>query len=638
MPLSDFTIKEELGKGAFGSVYLVKRNIDGQEYAMKRVKIIQLDEKEKENALNEIRILASLNHKNIIGYNEAFFDEITRTLNIVMEYANDGDLSKKIKYNLKNGLIFREDVIWDYLIQILEGINYLHENKIMHRDLKSANLFLMKDGTIKIGDLNVSKIAEMGIAYTQIGTPYYASPEIWMDKSYDYKSDIWSIGCIIYELCMLLPPFRGTSINNLSKNIQKGVYQPINNFYSEDLKKIVSMMLVLKPEKRPSSSQLLKSDIILRHIKKEYGSNKSFLNEEKAYLIKTIKMPKNLREINRKLPMKRYKKNQREEMLMNDEYETMKGFLKENENKGIKYNNENEGRIIHKNSHPQPYELYNKKHQGLQNNNRQYAIFDKKNIKNEGNKKNKNIKKDNQVMININKNNPNAIYYPRTPNLATPNYNKYHDYNMNVNIENNNKHNLRKGNIKKTRPKTGSNVINNDSLNKKNKVNKVNLNININNNNNKKPTRAVSSTPANRRAYINKNNNMKQHNNNINRPSTGNPNNKYNQRMINNNPYSNHYINVNRNYHQHNLNNDFNIINEKNIPYKQNNKKKNVIIEKMNYYPSKHNNNIYGYNKHQLIKGKNDKKQEYENERYKNVINRNNKYNYRDYVKKGNNK
>ncbi len=632
MPLSDFTIKEELGKGAFGSVYLVKRNIDGQEYAMKRVKIIQLDEKEKENALNEIRILASLNHKNIIGYNEAFFDEITRTLNIVMEYADDGDLSKKIKYNLKNGLIFREDVIWDYLIQILEGINYLHENKIMHRDLKSANLFLMKDGTIKIGDLNVSKISEMGIAYTQIGTPYYASPEIWMDKSYDYKSDIWSIGCIIYELCMLLPPFRGTSIKNLSKNIQKGVYQPINNFYSDDLKKIVSMILVLNPEKRPSSSQLLKSDIVLRHIKKDYGSNKNFLNEEKAYLIKTIKMPKNLREINRKLPMKRYKKNQREEMLMNDEYETMKGFLKEKKERDIikGFNNENEGRILHKNSHPQAHDVYNNKNHGLQNNNRQYAIFDIKNNKNEGNKKHKNIKKDNQVMI---KGNQYEGYYPRTPNLATPNYNKYHNYNININIENNNKHNPRKGNIKKTRPKTGSNIINNNSMNKKNKVNKVNLNLNVNNNN-KKPTRAVSSNPANRRAYIYNKNNMKHNPNSVNKSSIGNSNNKYNQRMNNINPYSNNYINVNRNYYQHNLNNDFNIINEKNIPYnkKQNNKKQKVIIEKMNYKPSKQNNNIY-YNKHPLNKGKNDKKYEHEKERYKNNI-----YNYRDNIKKGNNK
>ena len=632
MPLSDFTIKEELGKGAFGSVYLVKRNIDGQEYAMKRVKIIQLDEKEKENALNEIRILASLNHKNIIGYNEAFFDEITRTLNIVMEYADDGDLSKKIKYNLKNGLIFREDVIWDYLIQILEGINYLHENKIMHRDLKSANLFLMKDGTIKIGDLNVSKISEMGIAYTQIGTPYYASPEIWMDKSYDYKSDIWSIGCIIYELCMLLPPFRGTSIKNLSKNIQKGVYQPINNFYSDDLKKIVSMILVLNPEKRPSSSQLLKSDIVLRHIKKDYGSNKNFLNEEKAYLIKTIKMPKNLREINRKLPMKRYKKNQREEMLMNDEYETMKGFLKEKKERDIikGFNNENEGRILHKNSHPQAHDVYNNKNHGLQNNNRQYAIFDIKNNKNEGSKKHKNIKKDNQVMI---KGNQYEGYYPRTPNLATPNYNKYHNYNININIENNNKHNPRKGNIKKTRPKTGSNIINNNSMNKKNKVNKVNLNLNVNNNN-KKPTRAVSSNPANRRAYIYNKNNMKHNPNSVNKSSIGNSNNKYNQRMNNINPYSNNYINVNRNYYQHNLNNDFNIINEKNIPYNknQNNKKQKVIIEKMNYKPSKQNNNIY-YNKHPLNKGKNDKKYEHEKERYKNNI-----YNYRDNIKKGNNK
>ena len=104
--------------------------------------------------------------------------------------------------------------------------------------------------------------------------------------------------------------------------------------------------------------------------------------------------------------------------------------------------------------------------------------------------------------------------------------------------------------------------------------------------------------------------------------------------MNNINPYSNNYINVNRNYYQHILNNDFNIINEKNIPYNknQNNKKQKVIIEKMNYKPSKQNNNIY-YNKHPLIKGKNDKKQEHEKERYKNNI-----YNYRDNIKKGNNK
>ena len=155
--------------------------------------MVQLSDKEKENSLNEIRILASLSHKNIIGYKDAFFDEKSKTLNIVMEFANDGDISSKIKTKLKKKRYFEENIIWVYLIQILEGLHYLHEKKIIHRDLKSANIFLMKDNIVKIGDLNVSKINKMGMAITQTGTPYYASPEIWLDQPYDYKSDIWSL-------------------------------------------------------------------------------------------------------------------------------------------------------------------------------------------------------------------------------------------------------------------------------------------------------------------------------------------------------------------------------------------------------------------------------------------------------------
>ena len=144
--LSDFKIGRLLGKGSFGVVILVQRIIDGQIYAMKQVRINQLPEKEKKNSLNEIRILASLSHKNIIAYKDAFFDENSKTLNIVMEYADNGDMSQKIKYNLKNGLIFSENIIWNYLIQILEGLHYLHEHNIIHRDLKSANIFLTQEG------------------------------------------------------------------------------------------------------------------------------------------------------------------------------------------------------------------------------------------------------------------------------------------------------------------------------------------------------------------------------------------------------------------------------------------------------------------------------------------------------------
>ena len=151
MSLNNFIIGKNLGKGAFGSVVLVTRKEDHKVYAMKSINIGKLDFKEKEAALNEVRILASLSHPNIIGYKEAFYDENSRTLNIIMEYADDGDISHKVQENLKRRLRFEESTIWEWIIQILKGLKYLHDNKIMHRDLKCANIFLMKNGLLKYG-------------------------------------------------------------------------------------------------------------------------------------------------------------------------------------------------------------------------------------------------------------------------------------------------------------------------------------------------------------------------------------------------------------------------------------------------------------------------------------------------------
>ena len=134
MSLNDFEIGKELGKGAFGSVFIVKRKQDKKIQAMKQVPIIGLSKKEKNNAFNEVRILASLSHKNIIGYKEAFYDNNSETLNIIMEYADDGDLSSKIKEYIKNKKNFEENIIWKTLIQILEGLKYLHKNCMIHRD------------------------------------------------------------------------------------------------------------------------------------------------------------------------------------------------------------------------------------------------------------------------------------------------------------------------------------------------------------------------------------------------------------------------------------------------------------------------------------------------------------------------
>ena len=331
MSLEDFEYGRVLGKGVFGSVLIVKRKEDKEIYAMKRVKIGGLTKKELENSFNEVRLLASLNHKNVIGYREAFYDQKSKTLNIVMEYADEGDLSTKIKQAIKKQVFFEESKIWSTLIQILEGLKYLHKSDIIHRDLKSANIFLTKKGGVKIGDLNVSKIIGKSMAITQTGTPYYASPEIWNDHPYDYKCDIWSAGCIIYEMAALKMPFRGTSMQMLYNNVMKGDFDPIPSKYSKDLMEIIKLILIKNPKQRPSAEDLLKNRIIAQKMEK-LGMEKSFwvYEDEKALLMRTIKLPGNLNQmnqVNRQLPRKNYKKDRYQnqmEMLENDEYETAK--------------------------------------------------------------------------------------------------------------------------------------------------------------------------------------------------------------------------------------------------------------------------------------------------------------------------
>ena len=160
MPINDFIIIKQLGSGEFSTVSLVTRKQDQKIYALKCVQISKLSPIERQNSLNEIRLLASINHKNIISYKESFYNEENHTLNIILEYADDGDLQTKIISKKKCGGFFEEKTIWSLFIQMVKGLNELQKQKIIHRDLKSANIFLMKNNICKLGDLNVAKVVE----------------------------------------------------------------------------------------------------------------------------------------------------------------------------------------------------------------------------------------------------------------------------------------------------------------------------------------------------------------------------------------------------------------------------------------------------------------------------------------------
>ena len=403
--IRDFKKERILGKGSFGSVYLVRRRQDNKIYALKTVILEKLNKKEQENSVNEVRILASVNHPNVIGYKEAFWDDEKSALNIVMEYADDGDLHSKIEKMKKAGGYFKEPIIWSYAIQMIEGLKALHDKKIMHRDLKSANIFLVKDKhQCKLGDMNVSKVIKEKVLHTQTGTPYYASPEVWNDAPYSYKSDLWSIGCVIYELCNLHPPFQGKDLDELYENVCKGKPERINKAYSDELWKMIMMLLQVDVNKRVDCNKFLNSDLIrhkMEEMKKDpncgieafiYTKNKDLEND---YLLETIKFS-DIKEIKAQLPTK---KNYNSNILFSNKNKNSNKLIKNNNINNI--NNNKEDDLLNKKIKEKQIELEKMKNLLNKNNNNKEKIKRKKllNLNTKENSKEKNSSKPQKTEI-----------------------------------------------------------------------------------------------------------------------------------------------------------------------------------------------------------------------------------------------
>lgn len=175
--------------------------------------------------------------------------------------------------------------------------------------MKSANIFLFKDMQAKLGDLNVSKIVKKGLSYTQTGTPYYASPEVWRDMPYDSKSDIWSLGCVLYEMCALVPPFRADDMQGLYKKVIKGKYPRIPDHFSQEMATVIKFMLQISPSYRPSCDQILALPIVEALSKKFFPEERNKLEEEadRQDLLKTIRISRNLFSLTERLPKSKYR-------------------------------------------------------------------------------------------------------------------------------------------------------------------------------------------------------------------------------------------------------------------------------------------------------------------------------------------
>ncbi|XP_036089502.1 serine/threonine-protein kinase Nek1 isoform X4 [Rousettus aegyptiacus] len=257
---------QKIGEGSFGKAILVKSTEDGKQYVIKEINISRMSNKEREESRREVAVLANMKHPNIVQYRESF--EENGSLYIVMDYCEGGDLFKRI--NAQKGILFQEDQILDWFVQICLALKHVHDRKILHRDIKSQNIFLTKDGTIQLGDFGIARVlnSTVELARTCIGTPYYLSPEICENKPYNNKSDIWALGCVLYEMCTLKHAFEAGNMKNLVLKIISGSFPPVSLHYSYDLRSLLSQLFKRNPRDRPSVNSILEKGFIAKRIEK----------------------------------------------------------------------------------------------------------------------------------------------------------------------------------------------------------------------------------------------------------------------------------------------------------------------------------------------------------------------------------
>merc|ERR1719160_105376 len=264
----------DIGQGSYGKAMLV-HDQDGKLYVMKTIDMGGMDKKQRRDAINEVRVLSCLKHPYIVSYRESFSEN--STLAIVMDYADGGDLYQRISRTRKAGQSIPERQIVRWFTEASLALKYMHDKHVLHRDLKSQNLFLTSSDRLRVGDFGISKVLESTAAFakTAIGTPYYLSPEICQEKQYSFPSDMWALGCVLYEMAALKVPFDAQNLQALVQKIVRGPMPPLPPHYTQELRALCGDCLAREQNSRPTATDIIQRRYIQDEIRK-------MLHEERA--------------------------------------------------------------------------------------------------------------------------------------------------------------------------------------------------------------------------------------------------------------------------------------------------------------------------------------------------------------------
>jgi len=252
----DFEIVKTLGKGAAGIAELARQKADGQLICLKVIEGAAVNASQNQEVLAEIKVLEKLQHTHVIAYIGCF--EHAAALYVAMEYAEGGDLEKLWQDAQKRKRPFEEERVLEWGHQISQALQYVHSMKVLHRDLKLANVLLDKDQRVKLGDFGLARTlgTQSYLAQTMCGTPYYISPELCKSEPYGAKSDVWALGCMLYELLTLKRPFTGTSLHKVVLKICTAE-PPLMLDRSKVCSSLVKSCLKKVSAERPTAAELV---------------------------------------------------------------------------------------------------------------------------------------------------------------------------------------------------------------------------------------------------------------------------------------------------------------------------------------------------------------------------------------------
>jgi len=257
--LAKFESCERLGEGKYADIFKGRRKSDGQLVAIKTIKIFDMPSGERNECINEAKLLSSVQQGNIIACHDAFIEN--NELIMILELTDGGNLAQLITNRKAHNTRFSEQDLWAFIYFISLGLAHMHSKRIMHRDIKPANVYITTKGDIKLGDLGLGRIFSSVTDYaaSQVGTPYYMSPELIQGEKYDYKSDVWSLGCLLYELSMLQLPFSDDSgsFYHLGKKIIDCDFPAVQGGYSDKFRTLIHSMIQKDSTARPTAEEVV---------------------------------------------------------------------------------------------------------------------------------------------------------------------------------------------------------------------------------------------------------------------------------------------------------------------------------------------------------------------------------------------